>query len=180
MPEFDATVRYADVVGAPGYKVGTDGSVWTCWIPGARYPKKMGEYRQLKPCIHKMGGYHLVTPCYTNGGRRQTCVHVLILEAFVGPCPPGMVCRHFPDRDPTNNRLENLQWGTYHQNAMDRITHGTDANGEKCCSAKLTVNKVKEIRDKACALSQRKLAKEYGVSQATIADIIHRKIWRLI
>jgi hypothetical protein len=58
-------------------------------------------------------------------------VHQLVLEAFVGPRPDGMVCRHFPDRDPTNNRLDNIQWGTSEENTADRRVHGTNRNGVK-------------------------------------------------
>lgn len=56
-------------------------------------------------------------------------VHRLVLEAFVGPCPPGMECRHFPDRDPTNNRLDNLSWATRKQNMEDKASHGTNRKG---------------------------------------------------
>lgn len=49
---------------------------------------------------------------------RKTCkVHRLILETFVGPCPPDMECRHL-DGNPSNNKLENLKWGTAHENHM--------------------------------------------------------------
>jgi len=52
-------------------------------------------------------------------------VHNLVLSTFIGPCPKGMECRHFPDRDPSNNRLDNLSWGTPVENAIDRVWHGT-------------------------------------------------------
>lgn len=51
-------------------------------------------------------------------------VHRLMLEAFVGPCPPGMVTRHL-NGNPRDNRLENLCWGTYSENTYDTIRHGT-------------------------------------------------------
>ena len=52
-------------------------------------------------------------------------IHRLILESFVGPCPKGMECRHFPDQDPMNNKLENLSWTTRKKNTKDRIHNGT-------------------------------------------------------
>ena len=52
-------------------------------------------------------------------------IHRLVLEAFIGPCPEGMECCHFPDRDPSNNRLENLRWDTHKANVADSIKHGT-------------------------------------------------------
>src|SRR5690606_34466884 len=38
-------------------------------------------------------------------------VHRLICEAFNGPAPDGYVCMHL-DEDASNNRPENLAWGT--------------------------------------------------------------------
>ena len=60
-------------------------------------------------------------------GRRERGlrVHRLVLEAFVGPCPPGMECCH-NDGNNTNNRAENLRWDTKKSNRQDRIKHGRD------------------------------------------------------
>jgi hypothetical protein len=51
-------------------------------------------------------------------------VHRLVLEAFVGPCPEGMVGCH-NDGDPLNNRLDNLRWDTPSNNERDKWVHGT-------------------------------------------------------
>ena len=58
-------------------------------------------------------------------GRRRY-VHALVLEAFVGPCPPNAETLH-KDGVPENNRLENLHYGTPSENAYDRVRHGTHA-----------------------------------------------------
>src|SRR5262245_4498725 len=60
--------------------------------------------------------------------------------------PEGMQCRHFPNRDPSDNRLDNLQWGTSKQNAADKVVHGTLALGARHGSAKLTAEDVQSIR----------------------------------
>jgi HNH endonuclease len=63
---------------------------------------------------------------------RNVWVHHLVLEAFVGPAPEGKpICRHFPDRDRHNNRLDNLQWGTYLENEADKLFHGMRATGDR-------------------------------------------------
>ena len=53
-------------------------------------------------------------------GRIDRTVHSLILETFVGPCPPGLEALHHDD-DPSNNKLSNLSWGTRSENSYDAI-----------------------------------------------------------
>lgn len=55
-------------------------------------------------------------------------LHRLVLLAFVGPLPDEAVTRHL-DGDPTNNRLDNLQYGTPGENIRDAVRHGTYRNG---------------------------------------------------
>lgn len=60
-------------------------------------------------------------------------VHQLVLEAFVGPRPEGMLGLHWDD-DKSNNRLENLRWGTYSENLHDAVRNGIhkEANKTHC------------------------------------------------
>jgi len=70
-------------------------------------------------------GYKTVGLC--KSGRVKThLVHCLVLEAFVGARPIGHEVRHFPDKNKSNNKLTNIQWGTHRQNQLDRTFHGTD------------------------------------------------------
>lgn len=93
---------------------------------GNKHFKTVRE-RILRPAFRKDGHLHV--------GLSRDCrvsyyfVHQLVLLAFVGPCPEGMQCRHFPDDDPANNRLDNIQWGTPKQNGQDKIIHGTSGKG---------------------------------------------------
>jgi HNH endonuclease/NUMOD4 motif len=75
--------------------------------------------RMLRPGPSNYGHLSVVL------GRRNTrMVHQLVLQAFVGSRPLGMEVRHL-DGDPTNNRLENLCWGTRTENIHDAMRHGT-------------------------------------------------------
>lgn len=79
--------------------------------------------RVLKPFANSNG--YLRVSLSAKRARRVAFVHVLVLEAFVGPCPPGMEARHVHDRDPRNCCLWNLAWGTDKQNGSDRVRHGS-------------------------------------------------------
>lgn len=50
-------------------------------------------------------------------------VHHLVLEAFVGPRPPGLECLHANDIG-TDNRVENLRWGTGSENVCEMVKNG--------------------------------------------------------
>ncbi len=58
-------------------------------------------------------------------------VHGLVLLSFVGPAPKDKpVARHL-NGIKTDNRLANLKYGTYSENAYDKTTHGTNRNAAK-------------------------------------------------
>ncbi len=120
MPEFDSTIEYRDIPGYFGYKIGSDGSVWSCRTCGGYYNKAnrlTSRWKLKKP--HRDRGY--VRVCLRRDGKdcyRE--VHILLLESFVGPRPQGMQACHDPDPDRSNNRLDNLRWDTQSENALDR------------------------------------------------------------
>jgi hypothetical protein len=67
-----------------------------------------------------------------NGTRKTTRRQVgrLVLETFVGPCPPGLECCHAND-NPADNRLINLRWDTRSANQVDRVHNGNHYNSNK-------------------------------------------------
>lgn len=84
---------------------------------------RIRSYRRQAPHILSTPvgalGYPVISPHGT-----PIRVHSLILEAFEGPRPEGLVTRHI-DGDKTNNRLSNLKRGTSQENIADAIGHGT-------------------------------------------------------
>lgn len=69
-------------------------------------------------------GYHRVRLRATAGGRSGLRpVHTLVLEAFVGPRPPGAHACHRNDI-PHDNRLQNLRWGSPRENYQDKVLNG--------------------------------------------------------
>ena len=106
-------------------------------------------------------------------------VHVgrLVLLTFIGPAPDGTECRHYPDQNPSNNRLENLSWATRRTNVLDKIEHGTDNFGERHGMAILTWEMVRKIRSDTTS-TQAMIAKRFGVSQSTISKVLRGEYWR--
>ncbi len=127
MSEDQSTVEYRDVQGFPGYLVGNDGSLWSCLIKGGngRSLGKRGPWKPYAVRRRQYGGRYVVTCFRTESGKTCTrYVHRLVLEAFVGPCPPGMVACHY-DGNSANNAVSNLRWDTQAGNIADKKRHGT-------------------------------------------------------
>lgn len=84
--------------------------------------------KELSPTVRTSG--HLAVTLCRDGERNMRYVHRLVLEAFRGPCPPGHEACHWDD-DPSNNRLENLRWGTREENRADMVRNGNHFNAAK-------------------------------------------------
>lgn len=167
------TVEYRPIQGFPGYRVGDDGSVWSCRRRGGSLRE---EWRRMSERPSKRDG-RIYVGLFREEGRALFLSYTLVLEAFVGPCPDGMQACHFPDRDTTNNRLSNLRWDTPKRNQADRILHGTDNRGERSSSAKLTESQVIEIRKLRGLMSQSKIGAMFGVRQQAVHKILTGKRW---
>jgi hypothetical protein len=109
--------------------------------------------------------------------KKTVSVHTLVLEAFVGPAPKGMECRHL-DGSFLNNSLNNLEWGTHLENEADKLLHGKTLRGEAVAQAILTAPDVIDIRRRyAAGELQYVIARELGVSKGTICRAVHGKSW---
>lgn len=190
------TVRYRLLafMGYDAYRVGDDGSVWSKWmcVPRAKLGQPgRGNTRVIGRIWHKLkynwGGDKTRTRpavhLFRNGKSTRFPVSRLVLLAFRGPCPPGMECCHFPDRDPGNNKLSNLRWDTRSANRLDAKKHGTlhIMRGEENPRAKLTATKVLKIREQhALGMSIRQLSILFNISFESARRIVRRKLWRHI
>jgi hypothetical protein len=84
--------------------------------------------------------------------------------------------------DPACNILSNLIWGTRLENARDRTTHGTHPRGERHKNAKLSDEKVIEIRRIFDGVaknkpSQKSVAARLGVSEMVVNGVVRRTAW---
>lgn len=88
---------------------------------GRSKPFKQQEKRQTM-----VNGSYWKVVLYGEDLKRHNCnVHILVCEAFHGARPPGLQVRHLNGVS-TDNRAENLAWGTQSENMIDRVLHGTD------------------------------------------------------
>lgn len=182
-------VRYRQVPDRPGYRVGDDGSVWSQVKQRRGDRLFLGEWKLCTASPQSNG--HMTVWL---GRRWQRFVHRLVLEAFVGPCPEGMECRHL-DGNPANNKLDNLKWGTRKENQDDSKRHGTHwasseagreharhlwdhvehKGGEKHHRAKLSDEQVAIVKATVDPMKRdgtaTRLAKEWNVSHALIRMI---------
>jgi hypothetical protein len=167
-------VEYRDVRGYPGYRVGSDGSVWSQRRSNGRGGGFVltGEWRLLTPQVDRKG-YLAV-----KAGSKTVKVHRLVLEAFVGPCPDGMqACQD--DGNPSNNRVKNLRWDTPEANIADRDRHGTTARGVRNAFAKLDDEAIREIRRlRREGWSQPKIAAHFGTPNSNVNKILKGKAWK--
>lgn len=106
--------------------------------------------------------------------------HRTVVELFVGPIPEGKMVAHL-DGNPRNNVIENLMIATAAENHSHRILHGTDTRGEQCSWSKLTESQVRKILNTPINRgSQLALAREFGVSRMSIANVLNCETWKHI
>ena len=86
----------------------------------------------------------------------------------------GKVVRHLCD-NPSCINPEHLILGSNKDNSEDMVSRNRQAKGEKIGISKLTMEKVREIRDSSDV--QRVLAERYGVNQSVISNIKTGVIW---
>lgn len=160
-----------------GYHVAKDGVVYTRYAKGGR-GKLSNEWRPLVFSQEKNGRKAVNLKENSTGVFKRFRVYRLVLTAYVGPCPDGMVACH-NDGNVANNNLENLRWDTQKNNLKDTILHGTKLNGTKCHSSKLTNEKILNIfENRDSGMTQESIASKYGVSQSSIRDILLRRDWK--
>lgn len=172
------TVEYREVVGFPGYRVGSDGSVWCCRLTGPGRRLTLATAWRRKRPRPRRDGYVWVN-MVRDGHEYGRAVHRLVLEAFVGPPGPGLVGCH-SNGNRSDNRLANLRWDTAKSNLADRHRHNTAPvqAGEANNAAKLTADDVRAIRRlRADGVCRASIAERYGLHTVTVSLITTRKRW---
>lgn len=161
--------KWAEVTGYNGrYKVSTHGQVVSF---------AFGRTRILKGAkVNRTNAIH-VRLCM-KGDEKDFSVHRLVATAFI-PNPENKPQVNHIDGDRTNNRLENLEWCTGSENVRHAFRTGLSKPryGESNNKTKLKDYQILEIREKYSSgkYSQRGLAREYGITQCQVHNIVTNK-----
>lgn len=163
-----------------GYRFSSFGVTQTSWGKTTKtnslepFPQ---TWRNLKYHLDAYG-YPSVGLRLSQGKRVTMKAHSLILMAFIGPRPPGMVCRHL-DGNKLNNRLHNICWGTHSENTEDQRKHNTMPVGSRQWMSKLVESDVEAIRAMLSeGVKPKVICEQYGVCAMTVSRIRNRHIWK--
>lgn len=63
-----------------------------------------------------------------NKKTHMVSVHRLVAETFLGPAPEGKPWVLHADDNPSNNKVDNLSWGSPSENAMQKVARGRQNN----------------------------------------------------
>ena len=112
-------------------------------------------------------------------GSRVISANVLMCELAHGPAPTS---QHEAAHNCGNGyqaciNPKHLEWKLHKDNIHDKFTHGTVARGEQIGSSVLTEQEVHEIRLLKGKMSQRAIAKKFGVTRGAVTGILRRTTW---
>jgi hypothetical protein len=171
----DPSIEWRDIPGLPGYRIDCTGTVWS----SIHLQSKSKQWKALTQFKTKQGYMQIVLR--RNGKSARFFVHRLVLTTFHGPCPEGMESRHL-DGNSLNNHRDNLCWGTHLENIADKKRHGTMLDISDLARrtlAKLSMSDVRTIKQKLSeGVYGTELARQYGVTNATIYQIKDGKTWK--
>lgn len=126
------------------------------------------------PYVHRKSG-QLLRPGPSTAGHltvalgkgKSRLVHQCVLLAFVGPRPGGADSLHL-NGDETDNRLENLAWGSRGDNGRHKKWHKGQSTYKLRPEQIAEIKRVLSVRKRG---DQAALADQFGVSETTIWSI---------
>ena len=162
------------------YAITEEGKVWS-------YPR----FKKGHGCLQKIGGYfkkqsltnkgYWQVDLWKNNKGKKHLIHRLLAKAFI-PNPLNLLEVNHKNAIKTDNRLANLEWCSHLQNVRHGFALGlrNTAVGERASKSKLKEYQVIDIRKRYKFGFGASLAREYGVDDSVVSEIISRKIWKHI
>nr|UVX49914.1 MAG: zinc-binding loop region of homing endonuclease [Bacteriophage sp.] len=157
-----------NIPGFMGYYVSKTGSVYSRYVRGSR-GKLSNEFTPLIP--KKRPKYYSVS-LYRDGKSTKIFVHRLVATVYV-PNPNNKPCVCHKDNDRTNNRVENLYWGTYKENTQQCIQDGRFKPGGRDILDEFSINCL--LYEYNLGKPRSILKKKFGISDSAITRIINLK-----
>ena len=122
-------------------------------------------------------GYGAFSPAHG----KTTPAHRFSYENAYGAIPEGHFVLHKCDNTGCVNP-GHLRVGTPAENSADMVAKGRSSRGERQHGARLTEDAVRFIRENwspynRAGISAIRLAKMFGVDDATVRDVLHRRTW---
>ncbi len=151
------------------YAADATGQIWR--VKGYRVPND----RKVRPYTTN-NGYRRVHLCI-KGATFRCSVHRLVAEAFHGKCPEGLVVCH-ANHVRTDNRPDNLHYGTQSENCLESVRDKRYVNGRKGMFKLKAHQHLEIIARYAGGAYQEDIAEEYGVSQSMVSVIISTRLSR--
>lgn len=155
------------------YEIDDDGNIYTI--------KRRGTDARIMKTEHK-NDYNRVTlkKC---GVKYRFLVHRLVAQHFIEN-PDNLPCVNHKDGNKRNNKAENLEWCSYHENMVHAVKNGLNhipgLRGENHPMRKLdweTVNKIREEfkhGERYCDIGRR-----YGITGEQVSNIVKMKHWKV-
>lgn len=158
---------------------------------------EVNEYGQVKSVARKGHDGRIVNEkilksCEAGKGYLSVClrkdgktvrhyIHRLVCEAFI-PRPisnEALIVNHI-DGNKKNNHYTNLEWVTYTRNSEHSYQTGLRKAGEEFYNSKLTTDQIVEIRTRGKYTTYQAIADQYGVTKATIRDVLINRTWNSV
>ena len=153
-------MTFKPIPGWPNYEVSDQGEVRNIRTGRIRSQYMRGQYPGVR--------------LYNNGVNVQFYIHQLVLSAFIGPRPEGMVIRHL-DGNRNHNCLSNLTYGTPSENQEDSVRHGTQHTHKFTERQVRVIRGLRRVDPKQFTLA--KLSSMFGVSSEQICRIANKRVY---
>lgn len=167
-------MRRSSITGFPDYEIFENGQVLSL-------PRFGVSGRFLKPRT-RPDGYIQVT-LTKDGKGYQKLLHCLLAEAFLGDRPKGQDVNHINGYK-DDNRVENLEYCTRSENCKhaERLGLVPRCRGDKHHKSRLKADQVHAICRELLNTTrpQTEIAKEYGVGNNVISNIMRGVSWKHI
>lgn len=159
-----------------GYEVSENGRIRRVVVGGRGH-----KPADVTGWLHHCGGgaRYLRVGLRLEGRTVQRYVHQIVCESFHGPQPSPVHQVNHKDGNKQNNSAANLEWLTKTENMRHAHRTGLIPHGENGGRAKLTEDRVRQIRDllDEGRLTHSEIAEIFGVTRSNIGAINTGRSW---